>query len=75
MHEEHALAFGLDSLGYDRHLERVSETDDRTHNGAGLFVGTDSEREAAIDLDLVERKRLQRRQRRIAFRVAAAYHR
>ena len=53
-------------LGDDRDLECVSKTDDGAHDRRRLGIGIHAGHEALVDLDLVERERLQRRHRRIA---------
>src|SRR5690606_8805756 len=52
----------LDALGSDRHFEAVAERNDRLDHLAHGLVALEVANEAAIDLDAVERQRLQLRQ-------------
>src|ERR1700704_4301324 len=62
------LQFGvsLDAFRQHRQTKSASETEHGTDDGRGLIVGVDRLDERAVDLDLVERKRAQVRERRIA---------
>src|SRR5581483_11274328 len=60
------LCCGFDALGEHRHAELVPERDDRAADACGTRVGADVLDEAAVDLELVERKLAQIAQARIA---------
>src|SRR3989344_9148089 len=65
--EQHlALRRGLDPLGDDRHVEAAPQPDDRADDRARRIVIVDRRDEALVDLDLVEGKGLEVRERRIA---------
>ena len=64
--EEAELFLGFDALGDDRHVEAVAEADHRADDRRRLRVAAEIHDEGAVDLDLVERERLQIGQRRIA---------
>jgi hypothetical protein len=57
--EECELFFGFDTLGQHRQLQPAREPDHRADDRRGLRVGPDVRYEGLIDLDPVERKRLQ----------------
>src|SRR4051812_8842287 len=57
--EEAELLLGLDALGNDRHFETVAEIDDGAHDRRRLRVAPEIHHKGAVDLDLVERERLQ----------------
>ena len=63
--EELALFFRLDAFRHHRQIEPAAERDHRADDGGGLLAMAEIGDEALIDLDLVERERLQIRQRRI----------
>src|SRR6185437_14740539 len=64
--EEGELFQGLDSLGHQRHAEAVAEVDDGGDDRGRLRIAAEIDDEGAVDLDLVERERLQIAQRGIA---------
>src|SRR5882762_1674181 len=64
--QELQLGIGLDAFRQHRQTKSTSKAQDRADNGRGLIVGIDRLDERAVDLDLVERKRAQVRERRIA---------
>src|ERR1700710_2239857 len=64
--QEMQLGVGLDAFRQHRQTKSTSKTKYRTDNGRGLIVGIDRLDERTVDLDLVERKRAQVRQRGIA---------
>src|SRR5207244_5026853 len=64
--EEAELLLRLDPLGDDRHFEAVTEVDDSANDCRGLRVAPEIHDKGAVDLDLVERERLQIAQRGIA---------
>src|SRR5665811_701377 len=66
MGEELELFFGLHALRHHRQSEPAAERDHRAHDGGRLLAAAEIGDEGLVDLDLVERKRLQIRQRRIA---------
>src|SRR5437763_16197744 len=70
--QEAELLLGFHALGDDRHLKAVAETDDGPDDRRRVRVPSDIYDEGAVDLDLVERKRLQGAQRAIA--AAAVIH-
>src|ERR1700688_1369507 len=64
--QELQLGVGLDAFRQHRQTKSTSKAQDGADNGRGLIVGIDRLDERAVDLDLVERKRAQVRERRIA---------
>src|SRR6202043_1331549 len=64
--EEAQLLLGFDALGDDRHLEAVAEADHRANDRRRLRIAPEIDDESAVDLDLVEWKRLQIAQRGIS---------
>src|SRR6267154_1557020 len=64
--EEAELLLGLDALGDDRHFQAVAEVDDGANDRRRLRAAAEVHDEGAVDLDLVERERLQIAQRGIA---------
>ena len=64
--EEGELLLGLDALGDDRHFEAVAEADHGADDRGRLRIAAEIDDEGAVDLDLVERERLQIAQRGIA---------
>jgi hypothetical protein len=52
------LCFGLDAFGRRRHAARRGDVDHRFDDACGAFSLVDIGDEAAVDLDLVERKTL-----------------
>ncbi|GCC44573.1 hypothetical protein chiPu_0028521, partial [Chiloscyllium punctatum] len=64
--KEGELGLGLDAFGDDRHFKAVAEIDHRAHDRGRLRIAAEIDDEGAVDLDLVERKRLQIAQRGIA---------
>src|SRR6202043_3492500 len=64
--EEAQLLLGFDALGDDRHLEAVAKADHGPDDRRRLRIAPEIDDESAVDLDLVERKRLQIAQRGIA---------
>src|SRR3954451_9208657 len=71
--KEAELLLSFNALGDDRHLKPVAETDDSSDDRSRLRVPSEIDDEGAVDLDLVERKRLQVAQRRIS--TAEVIHR
>src|SRR5258705_288808 len=63
--EEGELLLGFDAFGYDRHLEPMAEADHRADDRGRLRVAPEIHDKGAVDLDLVERERLQVAQRGI----------
>src|SRR3954447_8261220 len=53
------LLLGFHTLRYDGHFEPVAETNDGPDDRGRLRVASEIDDERAVDLDLVERKRLQ----------------
>src|ERR1700719_1171332 len=64
--EETELLLGFHALGDDRHFKAVAKADDRPDDRRRLRIAPEIHDKGAIDLDLVERKRLQVAQRGIA---------
>src|ERR1700754_4976424 len=64
--QEMQLRVGLDAFRQHRQTEPAYKTKHRPYNGRGLIVGIDRLNERTVDLDLVERKCAQVRERRIA---------
>src|SRR5215212_1127791 len=64
--QKRQLLLGFHTLGDDRHVEAMAETNDGPDDRGRLRVASDVDDEGAVDLDLVERKRLQVAQRRVA---------
>ena len=54
------------ALGKDRHVEAMPKVDYRAHDRLGVPIGRQVADKSAVDLDLVERERVQIGQRRIA---------
>src|SRR5436190_3344053 len=71
--KEAELLLGFHALGDDGHLQAVAETDDGPDDRRRLRIPSEIDDEGAVDLDLVERKRLQVTQRGIA--AAEVIHR
>src|SRR3979409_1777366 len=61
--EESELLLGFHALGDDRHLQAVAEPDPRATDRRRLRIAAEIDDEGAVDLDLVERERLQIAQR------------
>src|SRR5436305_341101 len=57
--EEAELLLRLDALGNDRHFQRVAEIDHGSDDCRRLRIAAEIDDEGAVDLDLVERERLQ----------------
>src|SRR5258708_17305351 len=64
--EEAELFLGFDPLGHDRHLQAVAKADPGANDRPRLRVAPEIHDKSAVDLDLVERERLQIAQRGIA---------
>src|SRR5882757_5714709 len=64
--QETELFLGFDTLGDDRHFEAMAEIDDGANDRRRLRVPSEIHDKRAIDLDLVERERLQIAERGIA---------
>src|ERR1700716_2957209 len=64
--EEAELLLGFPALRDDRHFEAVAKADDGAHDRGRLRIASEIDDESAVDLDLVERKRLQIAERGIA---------
>ena len=62
LREERELILGFDALGEHRQFQPAGETDHGADDRRGLRVGSQFRYEGLVDLDLVERKRLQIRQ-------------
>jgi len=56
------LPLPLDPLGDEPRAQSVPETDDRAQERAAIGVAVDGRREAAVDLDDVDREALEVRQ-------------
>src|SRR3954464_6130606 len=63
LRQETELLDGLDALGDDRHFEAMAKIDDGAHDRRRLRIPAEIDDEGAVDLDLVERERLQIAQR------------
>src|SRR5450755_539230 len=63
--EEAQLLLGFDALGDNRHPEAVAKADHGPHDRRRLRIASEIHDEGTVDLDLVERKRLQIAQRGI----------
>src|ERR1700688_3483028 len=57
--EEGELLLGLHALGDDRHFETMAEADHGAHDRGRLRIAPEIDDKGAVDLDLVERERLQ----------------
>src|SRR4051794_34988379 len=57
--EEAELFLGFHAFGNDRYMQTVTQADHRANDRRRLRVASEVHDETAIDLDLVERKRLQ----------------
>src|SRR5258707_9307018 len=66
LREEAELLLGFHALGDNRHSKAVAKTDHCANDRRRLRIAPEIDDESAVDLDLVERKRLQIAQRRIA---------
>ena len=64
--EEGELVDRLDALGDDRHFEAVAEIDHGADDRRRLRVAAEIHDEGAVDLDLVERERLEIAQRGVS---------
>lgn len=64
--EELELLLGLHAFRHHRQIEPAAERDHRADDGGRLLAVAEIGDEGLVDLDLVERKRLQIGQRRIA---------
>src|ERR1700730_1319466 len=64
--KEREFGRSLDPLGEDRKIERAAEPKHRAHDRGRLLVDIDRLDEGAVDLDLIEWKGSQIRQRRVA---------
>src|SRR2546430_10946330 len=64
--EKAELLLRLYALGDDRHFQRMTEIDHGPDDCRRLRIAAEIDDKGAIDLDLVERERLQITQRRIA---------
>ena len=64
--QELQFGVGLDAFRQHRQAQSTSEAEHGADDGRGLIVAMDRLDERAVDLDLVERKRAQVRERRIA---------
>src|ERR1700692_3674763 len=64
--EEAELLLGLHALGDDRHFETMAKADHGAHDRGRLRVASEIDDKVAVDLDLVERERLQIGERGIA---------
>src|SRR5581483_6762978 len=60
------LRFGLDAFGENRHVQAFAKREHGADNGGSRGVVRQPFDEGLVELDLVERKYVQRRQRRIA---------
>src|ERR1700736_1256032 len=61
--EEAELLLGFHALGDDRHLQAVAKANHRPDDRGGLWITSEIDDKGAVNLDLVERKRLQIAQR------------
>src|SRR6478752_3759237 len=66
MRQETELLRGFDALGDDRHFEAMAEVDDGADDCRRLRIFAEIDDEVAVNLDLVERERLQIAQRGVA---------
>jgi hypothetical protein len=66
LQEERALGLLLDAFGEHRNFEAVRQPDDRADNRRGMMIVLEVGNEGTIDLDFVEGKGVQIRQRRIS---------
>ena len=64
--EETELFLGFHAFGDDRHFKTVTEANDRAHDRRRLRIASKIHDKGAVDLDLVERERLQIAQRGVA---------
>ena len=64
--EETELLLGFHAFGDDRHFKTVTEANDRAHDRRRLRIASKIHDKGAVDLDLVERERLQIAQRGVA---------
>src|SRR5258708_25194398 len=66
LREEGELLLGFHALGDDRHLQPVAKADHGPNDRRRLVIAAEIHDESAVDLDLVEWKRLKVAQRGIA---------
>src|SRR3984957_19715407 len=64
--EEPELLLGLHALCDDRHFETMAKADYGAHDRGRLRIASEIDDKGAVDLDLVERERLQIGQRGVA---------
>src|SRR5665647_2063292 len=64
-HQGRVLGVSFDAFGQDRNVEAVAETDDRTNNRHGMAAVFQVANKSAVNLDLIERERMQIGQGRI----------